>query len=109
MFSHTGKVGVFANIGHGRQYLGQRVAVYLLHSMLGSHAESMPERAWIEQLDDGTKCFLHGVEHQLPPFFPICFFLADSSYWMLLSGADRFSGMVPPSSLMVWRTLRPTS
>ena len=37
------------------------------------------------------------------------FFCADSICWMLDSGLGRFSGMVPPSSSIVWRTLRPTS
>ena len=43
------------------------------------------------------------------PSFPLASFFC--SRWiclMLFSGAGKSSGMVPPSSAMVWRTLRPT-
>ena len=43
--------------------------------------------------------------HQLLAFSRFC--SADSSF-LMLSAAGRFSGMVPPSSLMVCRTLAPT-
>ena len=45
----------------------------------------------------------------LCPSFPLASFFC--SRWiclMLFSGAGKSSGMVPPSSAMVWRTLRPT-